>query len=270
MDTGFLTPPADLEPFIERFWWCRSDPDERLPMPLLAPGVGTELFLHVDRAFVSNGVTAPSTHLLSVRTHPVDLAPQGDLDLVAIRFRAGAIRHFLPMPVQDLPEGILSAESVWGSSVTVLRERLGEAHDFQQRTHWLAAWCRDQYLHHSRPDEPLELALRRLYEAPGHADLEATMHGAGLGPRQFQRRFKAIMGTSPKRFQRLARFYQLVRRKALAPGGAYLAQALDLGFYDQPHVIHEFQELTGMSPGNFLRELARRTHFYNPPRRSGT
>lgn len=264
MDTGFLIPPPDLEPFIERFWWRRSEPGEMVPMPLLAPGVGTELFFHFGNPFQVAKTTVPSVHLLSARTSSLDLAPQKDLDLVAIRFRSGAVRHFLPMPVSKIPEGILCAESLWGHPLDQLYEQLGENQVFLHRARSLSDWCRSQFRY--QPDKPMDRAQRALYEAPGCLDLDTVMEATGLGPRQFQRRFKAIMGIGPKRFQRLARFYRLVRQKALSPGSTYLPQALDLGFYDQAHVIHDFQTITGHSPREFFRELQRRTHFYNPSR----
>ncbi len=32
----------------------------------------------------------------------------------------------------------------------------------------------------------------------------------------------------------------------------WAALALELGYYDQPHMIHEFQELAGSSPQAFI------------------
>jgi methylphosphotriester-DNA--protein-cysteine methyltransferase len=114
----------------------------------------------------------------------------------------------------------------------------------------------------------MDRALAMLYEAPGDTSTDTVIRASGLGLRQFQRRFKAIMGVGPKRFQRLARFYKLVRGHVLRPQHSYLPAALDLGFYDQPHVVHEFRALVGRAPGVFLREVVERTHFYNPSRRS--
>jgi AraC-like DNA-binding protein len=266
MLTGFVAPTADLDPFIERVWWCQSPRGEHLPMPLLSPGVGAELYLHLGRPFSVNGVQAPSTHLLSARTAAIDFGPQDNLAFIAVRFRAGALRHFIPLPITEVPEGLLDATLMWASMVSDLRDRIGDLRSLCAQAESVLDWCRDQYQSRQKPDRSMDHALRTLYDAPGSADMDAVARSAGLGLRQFQRRFKAITGIGPKRFQRLTRLYKLVRSSALSPSARYLGDALDLGFYDQPHVIHEFQDLTGAAPRAFLREVARRTHFYNPPR----
>jgi hypothetical protein len=56
------------------------------------------------------------------------------------------------------------------------------------------------------------------------------------------------------------------RAQALDPGRPYLPRALDLGYYDQAHAIHELRQLTGRTPTALFGELETRSHFYNPSR----
>ncbi len=266
MLAGFAPPPSDLAPFVERFWWCSTKPGEWTSLPLLAPGVGYELFLHRGTPFVADSRPAPVAHLFSARTRPVDFAPQVNVDAVVVRFRAGALRHFVAGPVNQVAEGVLDAEAFW-PDVADLREEICTASHRHVQVETLVLWCRGWLATRLRPDGCIDHALATLYDAPGEVSLDAVVRVTGLGPRQFQRRFKAIVGTGPKRFHRLTRFYKLVRRQALLSQETYLPAALDLGYYDQAHVIHEFRDLTGRAPCAFLRELGQRTHFYNPSRR---
>jgi methylphosphotriester-DNA--protein-cysteine methyltransferase len=128
---------------------------------------------------------------------------------------------------------------------------------------FLAAWLRIERDRHSRPDAAVDRAIASLYSDPADSRIDTVARTVGLGPRQLERRFDAAVGLGPKRFERLARAYKLVRAQALEPGQPYLPRALDLGYYDQAHAIHDLRELTGMAPTALFGELAAGSHFYN-------
>lgn len=98
----------------------------------------------------------------------------------------------------------------------------------------------------------------RLCEAVGRHGAQA---GAllGLGPRQLQRRCQAVLGLSPKPFQRLVRFHRVlgdsVACAALPPQGLAML-ALEGGYFDQSHLARESRLLAGASLGA-LRSAAR-------------
>jgi AraC-like DNA-binding protein len=239
-------------------------------MPLVAPGVGAELFVHLGAPFCrvrSDGsrTTAPPFHLMRPRTAALDLAPQTDLHFVAVRIRAGATRHLLPMATAELPEGLVDASEIWGAETVALRDRLASVSTLSAQSALLAQWLRGMARRWHAPDPAIDAAISRLYERPDEP-LDAALGETALGNRQFERRFKDAAGLAPKRFQRLARAYKLVRFESLTPSESYLPRALDLGFFDQAHAIHEIRDLTGRAPTALFRELATRSHFYNPPR----
>lgn len=161
----------------------------------------------------------------------------------------------------------MPAEELWGPSILGLLDRLTAMPSLAARVEHLCIWLRAANARGWRPDHGMDAALAALYEHPEAISLEALAQGAGLGPRQFQRRFKAAHGMSPKRFHGLVRLYRLVRREILEPHPTYLDSALDLGYFDQAHVIHDFQTLLGATPKTFLKEAKARTHFYNPSRK---
>jgi len=91
-----------------------------------------------------------------------------------------------------------------------------------------------------------------LCAAVGRDGLQAAAT-LGIGPRQLERRCQALLGVSPKRWQRLVRVEDALSR--LLRGGAApgAALALDLGFYDESHLGRELRALAGAP----LRELLR-------------
>jgi transcriptional regulator GlxA family with amidase domain len=67
-------------------------------------------------------------------------------------------------------------------------------------------------------------------------------------PRALHRRFVAQVGFGPKRLQRLFRFDAL-RRSLSVPGAKPdAALAVELGFFDQAHMIRECRAIAGSRP----------------------
>lgn len=71
--------------------------------------------------------------------------------------------------------------------------------------------------------------------------------------RQSTRVFKERerVGIGPKDFARSVRLQRALRRSAITKD--WTRVAADAGYYDQAHLIADFRELVGLTPGAFLR-----------------
>jgi AraC-like DNA-binding protein len=65
------------------------------------------------------------------------------------------------------------------------------------------------------------------------------------------------VGLPPKRFSRVVRFQRVLRRVEGCPDWAQLA--IELGYFDQAHLIREFRTLFGCTPGEAVA-LIESTH----------
>lgn len=78
----------------------------------------------------------------------------------------------------------------------------------------------------------------------------------GASERAIQRSLLATLGMGPKAVARRIRLQEVARRFSLAGGDVNAAEiAADLGYADQSHLINDFRGVTGMAPGQYLREL---------------
>jgi transcriptional regulator GlxA family with amidase domain len=78
---------------------------------------------------------------------------------------------------------------------------------------------------------------------------------AGLGMRQFERRFQREIGVAPKLYSRILRFEAALRFKSKNPARQWTDIAHSLGYHDQMHMVHDFQHLSGDSPGAICHRL---------------
>jgi len=70
--------------------------------------------------------------------------------------------------------------------------------------------------------------------------------------RRLQMLFEESIGLSPKKYSRLKRFHYAV--SLLTPAKSLTSLALDAGYYDQAHFVHEFRAFSGTHPRQFLQE----------------
>jgi transcriptional regulator GlxA family with amidase domain len=118
----------------------------------------------------------------------------------------------------------------------------------------IAAELERRALRAARPDARLDAAVGVIEAAGGELPVPAVAARVGVGERQLQRLFIEGVGYGPKMFARVTRLQRTAA--ALARGGAAGAAALALahGYADQPHLIHDFQELAGVTPAGFARQ----------------
>ena len=74
----------------------------------------------------------------------------------------------------------------------------------------------------------------------------------GLSQRRFIQVFKAEVGMTPKLFSRIQRFQQTRTLIQYNPLINWAELAVDLGYFDQSHLIREFLEFSGLSPTDYL------------------
>jgi len=91
--------------------------------------------------------------------------------------------------------------------------------------------------------------------AGGRVDIATLADKVGLSARHFARRFIGQLGVRPKLFARVVRFQAALEAKAIHSGKSWSEIALDFGYYDQMHMVHDFNRLAGGTPTEMLAQL---------------
>src|SRR4030095_8914958 len=148
-------------------------------------------------------------------------------------------------------------ETLWGPSAGRLRERLCEARSSAERFQLLQEALLSRLCHGVEQHYAVSAALEMFGKNQAGPTVRDAAKYLGLSQRRFIEVFKAEVGMTPKLFSRIQRFQQtrsLIQQDP-APNGAVLA--LDLGYFDQSHLIREFLEFSGLSPTDFLNRHKR-------------
>lgn len=262
-----VIPSLRLQAYVDRLWGWESQ--EQIALPPLLPGTGAELMIHYGPpALMSSRQGGPlhlgSAFLLCARRGPHYAQAQAGLGFISIRFRSGALRHFCSLPISELGADALPVERIWGREATDMVEQVVVARDLDQRVAIIEKWLLACLVRHGKAQPAIELALHGLYYRHRDVRIDTLVEQIGMSRRNFERTFQREIGMTPKAFQRVARLNQTVRELLLQESTDYLGVALDHGYYDQAHFIHEFQTMVGDTPAGFLETRMRAAHFYNP------
>jgi AraC-like DNA-binding protein len=85
-------------------------------------------------------------------------------------------------------------------------------------------------------------------------EIGALAREIGCSRKYLASRFQEHVGLAPKSVARVLRFERAVRMLGRAGAGVRWSElALACGYYDQAHLIRDFRQFSGQTPGAYLR-----------------
>jgi len=241
------SPSPRLSPFVRNFWtvWCDGTWVAPRTHRVVPDGC-------IDLVFARRCPTADyRAFIVGTMTRPIIEPLMCHADYIAVRFGPGGFRHFFDAPPTDLTDRIIPLDSL--SVPSSLAEQLAGWDDVQARLSILE----DELHWRFRPeveDSALTKILETIAVCHGNVPMAQLGHVASWSPRHLRRIFRDCVGVGPKTFCRIARFLSALRVLRRSPRPNLLDVALDAGYYDQAHFIHEFCDFYGSSPSAVLRE----------------
>ena len=267
MDFHHRVPRPPLDACIESIWICRNDPQPHALERILPTGAA-QLIINLkedetrlydpaapDRCAVIAGTVLSGPY---TRFQVIDTSEQEYVAGVA--FRPGGTVPFMRVPAHETSDADLPMESLWGRGRTdVLRERLLGSRSAEAALDVLEGALKELW----RPPglhPAVAFALTAFTGAPRTANIATVTDAIGMSPKRFIERFKIQVGLTPKRFCRIRRFQRAVTRAGRGQTVDWSLVALQSGYFDQAHFIHDFRAFAGLTPTSYL---AARTPFQN-------
>jgi transcriptional regulator GlxA family with amidase domain len=161
---------------------------------------------------------------------------------------------FLGVPASELVDMHLDLEALWGRAARELRERLCEAVTPAARCSLLEAALMARLRRPPEYHPAVPAALAALEPAEQGVSVREVARGVGLSQRRFIQVFSSAVGVTPKRYHRIRRFQRARRQVRSISCPDWADVALACGYFDQSHLIRDFQEFAGFTPGEFQRQ----------------
>nr|WP_276572637.1 helix-turn-helix transcriptional regulator [Nannocystis pusilla] len=189
--------------------------------------------------------------------NPTDIARA-----IVLQFKPGWSAPLLGVAASALADRVVPLEDIWGRPGSDLCRELLAAGSLREVVDRVARAVAVR-THHALEPSSARLARRavQLFEA-GEARVESVAEQLGVTARHLRRAFTESVGIGPKDFARTVRLQRAVRLAATSKDWARIAA--DAGYYDQAHLITDFRELVGLTPGSFLKRAGDRQPAHGP------
>jgi AraC-like DNA-binding protein len=183
---------------------------------------------------------------------------------VAVRFLPGAARSFFDVPLHVLQDGHPALSELWPHGeaealAAALWERsLPVADQLAIIERALLARLRCHRVDHAdRADRLTRAAVGLIERSDGAMRIEALARTLGVSRQHMALQFRERVGLNAKTFAMVCRFRRASAALRCQSGGPvgidWAGLAGECGYYDQSHLIHEFQMFTGETPEAFAR-----------------
>jgi AraC-like DNA-binding protein len=273
-----FSPCSLLADVVEVIWdWDVPDADVAKALVINAPPATSVFLVAQYRAplrsnwsfgFRHHSVSPYDLYAIQGQTGVVIAQPEGPLGLTKVCLKAESASRVLGVPIQEFADTRIELRNIFSpSELALLQEGLITAPNSRLRASAFEAFLlRQMRSRHAVQDTVARHAALFLQRDPS-LTVRQLASVLDLSERGLERRFKALFGTSPKRFARLARFEMAVA--ARLSGRAWSDVAYRCGFTDQAHLVREFNLVAGQSPEALFRNLSACSgglmQFYRPP-----
>lgn len=261
---NFCHPKPPLSKFIDSFWLYEGNIAERQSQHILPTGT-LELVINLrqnellfydserrENCSRFSGAVVSGAHGHRFAPHTTEKTT-----IIGVHFKPGGAFPFLGLPANDLANTHVDLETIWGASASRLRARLCEARTSAERFQLLQDALLNRLRHGVDQHYAVSTALDIFWKNQIHPTVRETAKYLGLSQRRFIQIFSAEVGMTPKLFSRIQRFQQSRNLIQNNPTPNWAALALDLGYFDQSHLIREFLEFSGLSPAEYLNRHKR-------------
>lgn len=234
----------------------------RSPAPELAHCIAHHWFVSWDlrghEPHTAETIPHPNVHAIfepvgstvaGVHTAKFSRRLEGRSHAFGIKFTPGGFRAFLNAPVSSLADRTVPIREVFGSGIETLEAILTTSENEEVS---IAAANAFFSAHVPPADASATLAselVNRILSEPDIRTVDDLSARSSMGKRSLQRLFNEYVGVSPKWVIRRYRLHELLERVHSGAEPDYAQLALELGYYDQAHLINDFRSIVGYSPG---------------------
>lgn len=226
---------------------CCSDLMFHLGAPLDASRSGVSWRL--DGAWVSGARASPIGVTLSSRR----------FTMVGARLLPAGLSSVLGAPAVEVVGAGVPLAEFWRNQAAEALDSIAAATTAGARLDALESQLVRRLAAAAMPHSAFAAAVAAIRARPARHTVARVCDTLGVSHKHLTRLFARHVGLSPKTFQRVCRFRQLLAGLALAPARpSWAGLALDYGFADQPHLCSEFRSFTGWTPSAL--EIPRSPH----------
>ena len=174
-----------------------------------------------------------------------------DTSTILVLFKETGASAFFKEPLHELFEESVSLDNfIARHQISIIEERLAEAKNNNQRVAIIESFLLSK-LYNYNPDKLISDAIQKIHSTNGIVKIKKLIDTFYISQDAFEKRFRKIVGTSPKQFASIIRMRSIINLKR--PSQTPIDMAFDGEYFDQSHFNKDFKLYTGQTPTEFFK-----------------
>jgi AraC-like DNA-binding protein len=266
------TPCAALQPFIVCYFiWDSEGPLDSTMMVESPPsGFGSIVFNYGDTYHLQNKkydkLPVPSQFASGQSIYSYKLFLQGTIGIAGIVFKPAALATIFNWPMFEFVEERIDLYKLFSKEIIDKYIAAIKSADSEQEKVALLEAFMLQQLHTLKPEpDYIDEAANCIVAQNGMLQVNDLLEKSYMSRRTFERKFFQKVGLSPKYYARIRRIGYLCNLIAGKKKVDWPKIFYECDFYDQAHFIKDFEEFTGRTPQQYLKENTELANYVEKP-----
>jgi AraC-like DNA-binding protein len=253
-------PAPPLSQYVE-FIWQASNSGTPSSRQRIYPDGAMALVLHLDKRattfFIDGEAVSVRVPLLAgPYSRSFDFDPSQSTEVVGIVFRPGAARVFFPVAAHELHNVDIALSDLCADEADRLLNDMCSAANEPAQLHAAERYLTRKLVNAAPVHPAVRYAVEQLSRQGVVRGIRRIQSDTGLSHTRFIQLFREHVGLTPKLFCRVRRFRNLVNRIEKGMPVNWAGLAVDCGYFDQAHLIHDFRAFAGITPHEYRQTMS--------------
>lgn len=239
------SPPCDvLKGVVHSYLQIKTE--KATPYPVIPDGTQS-IFISPHGSIIGGA---------QLQTRDIPILEAGEY--FGIRFYSGALRHLFKVDLSEITNQYVSNEYLPCVFFHNLHELIYQQSNYHKRVNVCENWLMNNFK--PQPYSSFDQALHLIYQSSGNMKINDLANSVDWSSRHLSRSFQLHTGLNTKTFTKIIRMQHACRYLYITPSKS-LDSALELGFFDQSHLIKDFKKHLLSTPFHFYKRFM--SDFYN-------
>ncbi len=253
------TPQESIAPFIQSiFHYKHLMPDHSIER--VVPTGHVFLLFELDgitRNTFDNESLKPNANfskawISGIHRQYISISEHDDSEMLVIQFEPYGSYPFIHVAADMIAELVVPAEELIDDSILALREQMMTAVSSEEKFGLAEDWLLSRFDETRLPPAELLEFIHSLQQQPV-AYLKQLIEAYPTSQKNLIDQFKKYVGLTPKYYQRILRFTDLLQKIQKKEEITWTEIAYECGYSDQSHFIKEFRHFSGFNPNEFIK-----------------
>lgn len=193
----------------------------------------------------------PAFAITGLRKFAKPILLSENTEIILIKFKPCEAALFFTPPQQDFFQTSVSLHDLCdGEDVLKLEDALLEDSSLNEKIESIENFL-ISLIKSNEVDLLIKTAVQQIFLSSGTTRIKELATSLNMSLDAFEKRFRKIIGTSPKQYSSIVRLTHAIRQKQSGQSIADIAYSFD--YFDQSHFLKDFKLFTGKTPVDYFK-----------------